>query len=296
MRFSTRQKVSLAALVAVALAVAAPFGWQALKHYAYCTSGGNAMGATWSPDGRWIAFSTKTSSGFHVFRLRVADRHVEQLTRSDCEGEGRPAWSPDGRLIAYPVSNGSQAGLHVTGPDGTHKRWLVKGGVDTPTWSPDGRSIAYAAGNHLRAVRLDRISDEPISEKVIRTGSTSVSDPAWSPDGKRIAFTGNESGLYLVSVDGGTPRRVDDDPNASCPSWSETDVIAYAASSGIKTYRPANDSIATALSVSTHNGCAAWSPDGRKLAVDTAPIGSQHANIYIVDAISDQRRLVYGGD
>jgi Tol biopolymer transport system component len=274
----------------VALAVAAPLGWQALKHYTYCGYGGDAFGATWSPDGRWIAFSNKTGSGFHVFRLRLADRRLEQLTRSDCEGEGRPAWSPDGRLIAYPVLNGSHAGLYVIGPDGGHKRRLVKGGVDTPTWSPDGKRIAYSAHNHLRAVHRDGTDEE-----AIRTGSTSVFDPAWSPNGEEIAFTGNKSGLYIVSIDGGVPRRVDDDPNSACPSWAATDVIAYAGYDGIETYRPADASLATALPVPTHNGCAAWSPDGTQLALDTAPIGSQRGDIYIANAGGHHRRLVYGG-
>ena len=169
--------------------------------------------------------------------------------------------------------------------DGSQKRLLVRGAADTPTWSPDGRWIAYSSDSHLRVVQRDGMND-----RLIRTGSTSVFDPVWSPGGKQIAFVGNGSGLYIVSAHGGKPRNVVPDSDAGCPSWSVNNVITYG-SYNIETYLPTEGSSSSALPLPNHNGCPSWSPDGRKLALVTAPVGSQHGRIYLVGA--NGRRLVY---
>jgi Tol biopolymer transport system component len=275
-------------LAVAALAGGALFGWRAFERYAACSFGGHdALYATWSPDGRELAFSQRTRSGFHIFRLRIADRRVRQLTRSNCAGEGRPAWSPEGHLIAYPVVNGSSAGLYVMGPDGRGKRRLTSNDADTPTWSPDGRWIAYSSHSHLRSIRPDGRGD-----RLVPTGSTSVFDPTWSPDGSRIAFVGNGSGLYIVNARGGQPRRVDPDPTDGCPSWSANNEIAYG-SGDIDEYHPYETNSWILFPLSTHNGCASWSPDATKLAVATAPIGSQRGPIYLIDSDGGGRTLVY---
>lgn len=276
------------ALAVVALAGGALFGWRAVERSAACSFGGHdAFYATWSPDGRELAFSQRTPSGFHIFRLRIADRRVRQLTHSNCAGEGRAAWSPAGHLITYPVVNGSSAGLYVMGADGRGKRRLTSNDADTPTWSPDGRWIAYSSHSHLRSIRPDGRED-----RLISTGSTSVFDPTWSPDGRRIAFVGNGSGLYIVNARGGRPRRVDPDPNDGCPSWSANNEIAYG-STDIDQYHPYDTSSWILFPLSTHNGCASWSPDATKLAVVTAPIGSQQGRIYLIDSDGGGRTLVY---
>jgi Tol biopolymer transport system component len=57
------------------------------------------------------------------------------------------------------------------------------------------------------------------SLKASATGS-----PSWSPDGKQIAFDSRSEGqgnIYVISSDGGSPRRLTKGPNDSAvPSWS----------------------------------------------------------------------------
>src|SRR4051812_32451381 len=53
---------------------------------------------------------------------------------------------------------------------------------------------------------------------------TSCLSPRWSPDGTRIAFdlwASNQSNVYVVNADGGTPRRLSLEPGESwSPAWS----------------------------------------------------------------------------
>src|SRR6478609_9120366 len=75
--------IGLPLAVAALLAGGALYGWRAFERSAACDFGGHdAFYATWSPDGRELAFSQRTPSGFHIFRLRIADHRVRQQTHS----------------------------------------------------------------------------------------------------------------------------------------------------------------------------------------------------------------------
>ncbi len=61
---------------------------------------GLQFGATWSPDGRFVAYSSDRGRKFDVWVQQVSGGDPVQVTR----GSGhnwQPEWSPDGRYIAY---------------------------------------------------------------------------------------------------------------------------------------------------------------------------------------------------
>jgi len=52
--------------------------------------------AAWSPDGKWMYFSTDTGNGFHIWRQRFPDGAPEQITSGVTQEEGIE-FAPDGR-------------------------------------------------------------------------------------------------------------------------------------------------------------------------------------------------------
>ncbi len=85
-------------------------------------------------------------------------------------------------------------------------------GVESqPAISPDGGRVAFAwaespeSGPDLWILRTDGGRRTRLTEMAGRE-----TYPAWSPDGDRIAFfhAGDETGLYVVSAEGGPPRRL----------------------------------------------------------------------------------------
>ena len=88
----------------------------------------------WSPDGKRIAFD-RYAGGQKVFVVSVAGGPARPVTAAGSFG---PAWSPDGRWLAY-----SGGGLRLVRPDGTHRRLLASGNVESVTWSPDSRALAF---------------------------------------------------------------------------------------------------------------------------------------------------------
>jgi len=72
---------------------------------------GLQFGATWSPDGRYIAYSSDRGGKFDIWVQQVSGGDPVQITT----GPGhnwQPDWSPDGRYIAYRSEDGD-GGLFV---------------------------------------------------------------------------------------------------------------------------------------------------------------------------------------
>ncbi|MBI4409962.1 MAG: PD40 domain-containing protein, partial [Gemmatimonadetes bacterium] len=69
----------------------------------------------WSPDGRWLAFVTWSSTeGGHIYRVRAEGGRPQRLTSVPALYQ-QPAWSPDGKRIVA-VRGPAQAFLDATGP------------------------------------------------------------------------------------------------------------------------------------------------------------------------------------
>ena len=72
---------------------------------------GLQIGATWSPDGRFIAYSSNRGGKFDIWVQQVSGGDPVQITK----GPGhnwQPDWSPDGKYIAYRSEDGD-GGLFV---------------------------------------------------------------------------------------------------------------------------------------------------------------------------------------
>ena len=112
------------------------------------------LGATWSPDGKTIAFYGNQfvpdgRGGLvampppHVFLIDVESGVQTTLS------EGRfPSWSQDGHRIAFD-SSGAASRIFVINVDGTGVEQIANQPPARnirPDWSPNGRQIAFASG------------------------------------------------------------------------------------------------------------------------------------------------------
>ncbi len=127
-----------------------------------------------------------------VLTVSADKNEVRNLTNTSGIAERRPAWSPDGKTIAYFSDESGEYQLHLRPADG----------------AGEARKIAV--------------------EK-----SPSFYGPiAWSPDGKKLAFYDKRSALWIVNVDGGAARRIDNsvhpEPEPLTASWSpDSRSLAY---------------------------------------------------------------------
>ena len=207
---------------------------------------GDAVGATWSPDNQWIAFS----SGNRLYKMRINGDKPDTLSRVG--NSIRPAWSRDGRKIAFVrSSNIFLLGLLT----GVETDLLLQ--ANYPSWHPNGDEIVaqetnaeaglyrfMAVHDSTKAVRslhsfatadeCDFSSISPNGDAIVyarrakrdytqiwkvnlTTGqhvqlTTDSGDfPAWSPDGAKIVYTRTVAGdgaLWIMNADGTQKRRL----------------------------------------------------------------------------------------
>lgn len=96
----------------------------------------------WSPDGRYIAFTSQ------FFTLELVDVARQSLTRIHDVNGLAPAWSPDGRYIAFIGRLSNSQELFIYDLQTGDKRQLT----DHPSyeiqhsWSPDSQSLIFVSG------------------------------------------------------------------------------------------------------------------------------------------------------
>jgi DNA-binding winged helix-turn-helix (wHTH) protein len=154
---------------------------------------GLQIGATWSPDGRFIAYSSNRGGKFDIWVQQVSGGDPVQVTK----GPGhnwQPDWSPDEKYIAYRSEDG-EGGLFVVpalGGEGLARKIASLGNY--PRWSPDSSQIMF--WTYLSSVVTGTFYVADLSGGLPRrvlTGlgsewNRSAISAAWHPDGKRISM------------------------------------------------------------------------------------------------------------
>lgn len=139
---------------------------------------------TWSPDGRWIAFTTWDDTvGGHIWKVRSNGGTPERLTREAGEYV-HVAWSPDGRDIV--AARG--AGATRRGGTLTQNPWW-----DVVRISADGGAVTQVA----------RVAS-PVDANPSNGARRAILQPSWGPDGRifypAMRRSGNENVTALISV------------------------------------------------------------------------------------------------
>ena len=184
------------------------------------TAGAKRDGAPrWSPDGRWLAFTSERGEDKPQIAVMPADGGESQLITKLPLGAGEPVWSADSARIAFSAKTG-------TPPDPDPKKAKPYRRITSLKYRVNGQGFTYDQRRHLFVVGLD--GSEPLQ---ITDGDWDDSQPAWSPDGREIAFVSarhdgrefdSSSDVFVVGCEGGDARLITGGGQGGCgaPSWS----------------------------------------------------------------------------
>ncbi len=225
-----------------------------------------------SPDGRRVVYEVQKTNweenGFerNLWIGEIASGETHALTTAK-KSSTNPAWSPDGRWIAFLSDRpgqiaGSAEGkkqLYVISADGGEAQQVTKveNDVNDFEWAPDSKRIAFSMSDPETKVMKDR--KEKYGEYSVvhgdyqmtnlwmvefSSGSTTAAEPkqltegdkfsvgdfSCSPDGMRIAFSaqkdpdlisGETTDLYVVNVNDKAVKKIVSTPGPDRnPHWS----------------------------------------------------------------------------
>ncbi|NLE75219.1 MAG: prolyl oligopeptidase family serine peptidase [Chloroflexi bacterium] len=192
-----------------------------------------------SPDGQTVAFVHMTQDGnANAYRraiwLAAADGSTppRPFTAGSAQ-DYHPRWSPDGQTLLFLSTRGGTPQIHVIPAAGGEAKRLTDlfGGVANPAWSPDGQRIAFTARTTAaeRALEDQGVAHDPNLKPEMtawqETHRARLKDP-------RVItklpyrtgtdfFDGRYAHVYVISADGGAPKRLTDgDWHHSQPSWT----------------------------------------------------------------------------
>lgn len=185
----------------------------------------NELGyATWSPDGRFIAYVSYETGFANIWITDVKTKESRQVAPAD-QTQRSPRWSPDSKRLLFVADDSGKEMYDIFVVDVAASK--VRNLTQTPeyaetyaAWSPDGRAIAFSSrkkeasaseievmdvegedGGRIRILTRDSSPD--------RTRVISL----WSPADNFIyfddvAYSYADADIVRVSADGGTPQSV----------------------------------------------------------------------------------------
>jgi dipeptidyl aminopeptidase/acylaminoacyl peptidase len=172
--------------------------------------------ASWSPDGKEIAFTTNISGRLNLWKVSANGGWPIQLAQSDDRQFGE-TWSPDGKWIVFQQDSGGNElwDVFAIPSDGGEVINLSNTPdirEESPRWSPDGKTIALNTKPKEGTVYDITLMDWATRKMTALTHESTPNhlwqSVAWSSDGKtlyanRVEVSFTDADIYAIDVASG---------------------------------------------------------------------------------------------
>jgi Tol biopolymer transport system component len=264
----------------------------------------------WSPDGRFLAYTTAwdpSTRVVHVWVVRLDDGEAFPITEGETLNQS-PSFSPDGRFVYFVSNREGTMDLwrrRLTGDGPTGEPARVTTGVEMlyARFSPDGSRLAFTKGRLQGG--LWRV---PLLEDRRATWSDAqalIEAPGWlgnvslSPDHKELVFSRggqDERRLWTVAAAGGEAERlpIDTGDEQVMPQWSpDGKTIAFHSAAAIWVVPRTGPPASRLTGSEAYDLGASWSPDGLEIAFTSISEGKP--DVWVVPARGGEARRLTSG-
>ena len=261
-------------------------------------TGIRAHEATWSPDGRTLAYSL----GPALFQSNLDGSQATQIA-AVADEPFYLRWSPDNRHVRFSATDAKSTGFFLWEADlSTHSAYKVIPNLPSSArpwaggWSPDGRYFFYTAisegTRNIYAIReksgfFHRSSSTPIQ---LTNGPFTFYVPVPSKDGKRLFVVGEQLRGSLVRYDSSTRQflpfanSLSADHVAFSPDGQWMAYVEFPECNLVRSRSDGSERLQlTYPPMRAFN--PQWSPDGTQIAFHALSDTGTHSKIYLVSAI-----------
>lgn len=155
----------------------------------YSNSSSHERDASWSPNGKYIAFISDMSGEDEIYIIDgLGSTTPIQLTKSGDNYKYGLSWSPDSKKIAFSDRKQNLYYIDVNSKDVTKVLYTEAGEIRDYNWSPDSKYLSYTSPVRKGNTVINIFS---LNEKKNYTVTDSWFDsysPAFSSDGKYLYF------------------------------------------------------------------------------------------------------------
>jgi TolB protein len=169
---------------------------------------------SWSPDGKWIAFTqgavfARPPTEADIWKIHPDGTGAVNLTPNSPGNDGSPSFSGDNRRIAFRSGRTGNYNIYVMNSDGTDVKRLTYGQShdNFPAFSPLNDEIAFSSdrdgeldpktGRRTFEIYTLKVSPDgtPGELRRITYSHGQNAHPQYSPDGQWLVFTSERMGL-----------------------------------------------------------------------------------------------------
>lgn len=253
----------------------------------------------WSSDGRMLAFARPGGAESGIYLVPTDGSSPPRRILAGSWGHtnyARVSWFGGSLAFAQQEAPGGPYHLSILSLEPGTVRRLTSPGTGSskvvgdfwPVFSPDGRMLAFVRSDRYLKEDLYVVGLDGSAPRLVATGQTRIMGLTWTPDGREIVYSSTRSGgfrvsLWRIRLAGGPPTPVHEaDANALDPSVSrrggrlvythayfDTNIWRFPVSGGT----PASGTRLIHSTMSEYS--AAYSPDGRRIAFESARSGEQ---------------------
>lgn len=160
----------------------------------------------WSPDGRWVAWSTNRDDSRAILRRRADGSGAEETLWTGPEHAHVSVYAPDGRSLLFEKQGAAtNTDLWLLPLDGTGtQRALLASRYNewNARLSPDGRWLAYSSDE--TGVSQVYVQPFPALDRRFQISTAEGNEALWSRDGRRLFYRG-AGAVWSVAVAPGPP-------------------------------------------------------------------------------------------